>query len=124
MACGWSNVGGAADMAAALADESDTTYAQSPIAPSSSTLTVAPGATPLDASGAIVSTRLQVNTPTGVVPVLIELLEIVSGSPVVRSSRVQNATSGWNTFEWTLTSTENSSIVDRTKLQGRITAGV
>lgn len=120
----WTTVGGVADVAAAMADETDTSYAQSPVSPVSAAVTVAPTAgVILDATQTIVSTRFRVSTGAPV-SVLIELLEVVAGSPVLRSSRVATGALGWNPYEWTLSSAEHASITDRSKLQGRITAGV
>lgn len=119
----WTVMGGSADLAAAMADEADVTFAQTPVSPSSAAMTVAPGAGTLDATKTIVSTRYRV-TSNANVSILIELVELVSAAPVVRSSRTVMGGFGWSTYEWTLTSAENSSITNRSQLQGRITAGV
>jgi hypothetical protein len=95
---GWTNQGGAADMAAATADELDSTYAQSPANPTSAALTLKVGN--LDVGLPTVAVRNQATSASPPTTLLIELLE----NTTTRSSRTVNPVSTtWTDTTWQLT---------------------
>lgn len=114
---GWTNTGGTS-LASVLADETDTTYAQSKAAPTSDDPftvslngTLAPGAV-------TVTTRAQADTASPATTLKVELLQ---GATVI-ASRTFNMTASWADYSFTTTSGETAAITDRTILKVRNTA--
>lgn len=115
----WLNQGGAATEYAALADESDTTYVQSPDNPTSPIYDeYAVGS--LAAGDITVTGRHQVALSSPAISVLVELRQ---GATVI-SSRTYTPTTSWVTFSWALSSGENTAVTDRTNLRVRVTPTV
>lgn len=109
------NVGGAADIAAALADELDTTYAQSPDSPSGSQATWGFGT--LNAGDVTTKTRNSVSAASPPVTRTIDLLQTAT----VISTRSITLPTTITDHQWTTSPTETATITDRTALRVRIT---
>lgn len=111
----FTNQGGAADLAAALADESDTTYAQSPDNPSAAYIEY--GFPTLASGDVTVKTR---NKATAGSPASQTLIELRQGSTVI-SSRTVTLTTSYVDHTWTTSSAETSAITNRSDLRVRLT---
>lgn len=111
----FTNVGGAASIPAALADESDTTYAESPDNPAGASFTV--DFAPLGSGPITIATRDVASSAT---PAITRLVELLEGSTVRASFSYALTTSAAN-HNYTLTTPENAAIVDRNALRLRFT---
>lgn len=112
----FTNVGGAASILAALADSSDTTYAESGAAPSGDTLEVEHQPTPAGAK--TVKYDLQGDSAS---PTTSWVVQLVQGSTIIRSW--DETAVGTTIIRRTrvLTSSENAAITDPTNLSMRYT---
>lgn len=112
----WTNVGGAASIEAALADESSTTMAQGPDNPSGAALTVTH-----DPVGAGLVTVLTKDKATGASPVVTRTVALMQGSTVIATGVPFVLTTSAVDHSFTTTSTEAATITDRSALRIRVT---
>jgi len=118
---GWTKVNGATYSAAvneSITD--DTSYDESPVAPSSSVIEwkLAAGSFPGSTGGHIVTVRMEaVSAVSSSVT-----CALVQGTTIISSSTFTNISSSYTDYSWTLTPTEASNITDYTDLRIRVTA--
>lgn len=112
----YANVGGAGSIPAALADESDTTYAESPENPAGASFTV--DFLPIGSGPITVTTR---NMATSSTPAISRLIELLQDSTVIASATVSPLPTVAATHSFTLNTTQNAAITDRSALRLRIT---
>jgi hypothetical protein len=108
---GWSIVGGSGSMALALADESDSTYVQSPDNPTGGTETVKfallnPG---------LVTVKVR-HSATASSPVITRTYELMQGATIISTRSVTLPTTITD-YSWTTTSAEAANITDRSDLR-------
>ncbi len=109
-------VGGAGTIAGALADETDTTYIQSPGAPNAASVTVAMD--PLTAGPVTVKVR---HAQSEASPSIVRKYEILQGS-TVKATRSVTLTQAWVDYTFTTTTSETNAIsIPRNNLSLRIT---
>lgn len=114
----WSNVGGSSSIAAALADESDATYGQTPPSPSNAAITFALGG------------RLATGTPSVLVklsatnstPATYATIDLLQGTTVIATRTHGPLTTTVTDYNFTLTTGEAAAITDRGNLNLRVTA--
>lgn len=113
---GWTNVGGAASLEAAVADDSDATYAESGDNPSGAQPVnfalpeVGPGPLTLRVRG----------SASAASPLISRTVTLRQGTTVIASRTTTLSTSPTD-FEWTTTTAEANAITDRTQLRVAIT---
>lgn len=112
----WSNVGGAASIPAALADESDATYAQTPPAPANATMTLGMDAR-LGSGTPTVTVRLAASAST---PATYSDVALMQGTTVVATRNFGPLSTSPTDYSFTLTSGETAAITDRSQLRLRI----
>lgn len=111
---GYTNVGGAASIPAALADSSDSTYAQSPANPTGPAQLVVQIGT-LTPGLPTVTVRSVASAASPPVTRTLALVQL-PGLTVISSRTIDPVPTSDTTFSWTLTSTEESNITDFTQL--------
>lgn len=108
----WSNVGGSSSIAAALADESDTTYGQTAPSPTNASITFALGG------------RLATGTPSVLVrlsatsasPATYATVQLLQGSTIIATRTHGPLTTTVSDYNFTLTTGEAAAITDRGNL--------
>lgn len=113
----WSNVGGAASIPAALADELDSTYAQTVAAPASAQITLG------------MNGRLGSGTPTvlvrllasAVTPAAYADVALMQGNVVIATRNFGPLSTSATDYSFTLTTGEAAAITDRSDLRLRVT---
>jgi hypothetical protein len=116
---GYTNVGGASSLQAAVADSSDVTYIESPQAPSGSAITLR--LQPQPSGPVTVTPRHQKSDATATITALYELLQ-GSGGTVIASQSYSVGTSWVDDTPFTTNTTQTGSITDFNNLWVRITA--
>ncbi|MFE4469566.1 hypothetical protein ACFRFH_12195 [Leifsonia sp. NPDC056824] len=109
---GWSIAGGSGSMSIALADESDTTYVQSPDNPTGGSEVVKFA---LLQTG-LVTIKVRHNA-TNASPVITRTYELVQGSSTIISTRSVVLPTTITDYSWTTTSAEAANITDRSDLR-------
>jgi hypothetical protein len=114
---GWSNVGGASGISAGLADELDTTYAQTPASPVNAQITFTMNGR-LAAGTPTVSVRLSATATT---PSTFVDVALMQGTTVIATRNFGPLTTSATDYGFTLTAGEASNITDRGDLRVRVT---
>lgn len=114
---GWTNVGGAASSAAALADESDSTYTSTLTNPANAAQTFTMNGI---LQGGPVTVKVRADIDTAVAGTLV--VDLMMGSSTVVATRTHSLTTTKQDFTWTTTTGETAAITDRTDLRVRVTA--
>lgn len=112
----WANVGGAANMAAALADELDTSYATTGATPSNAEITFSLDGT-LNTGPVVVKVRADIDTAVAGT-IVVDLLQ----TSTVVATRTFSVTTTKQDFTFTTTTAETAAITSRSDLRLRITA--
>lgn len=113
----WSNVGGAASNAAALADETDTTYCTTGANPANATETFSMNGT-LDTGPVTVKVRANIDT-AGVAGTLV--VDLMQGATLI-ATRTFNLVNAVTDFSFVTTTAETNAITNRSDLRIRYTA--
>lgn len=112
----FTNVGGSASLEAAMADESDTTYAQSPANPAGAAITF--GFSELAAGAVTVNVRHYADVAS---PPIARTYDLMQGATVISTRTVSPLPTTVTAYSWTTNSTETANITDRTQLRLRVT---
>jgi hypothetical protein len=115
----FTSIGGASSLFAALADEADTTYIQSPANPSGTSITL--GMPELSAGTPTVTMRHAADVASPVIGVTYDLLQ---GTTVVSTRTIATLPTTITDYSWTATSGETAVVTDRTQLRVRVTTSV
>jgi hypothetical protein len=115
----FTNVGGAANLPTALADELDTTFVQSPANPSATVVTF--GLPELSAGTPTITVRHNVDAAS---PVISTTYSLMQGATVISTRTVTPMPTVITDYSWTATSGETALITDRTQLSLRISTTV
>lgn len=112
----WVNVGGAASLDAALADESDTTYLETPAAPAGAAVSV--GLAPLTLGDVTIKARHQASAAS---PAVTRIYDLMQGTTVIATRSVTLPTA-WTDYTFTTTTAETAAIASpRSNLVVRVT---
>lgn len=103
----WTNVGGAASIEAALADESATTLAQTPDNPAGAAITVA-----FDPVGAGAVTVKTSNVATSATPVVGRVIDLMAGATVIASATIAALPTVAADHEFTTTVAQTAAITE------------
>lgn len=112
----WTNEGGAGSIEAALADGSDTTYAETPTNPAGAILNVE--TEPLGLGPVTVKTRDKCDTAS---PAITRTVELLQGATVIATGTPFVLTTSWVDHEFTTDTGETATITDRSALRVRVT---
>ena len=112
----WTNIGGAASLDAALADESNVTYIASPANPAAAAITVSMNGT-LNTGPVTVKVKADIDAA---VAATVDVA-LMQGTTVV-ATRTFTVTTSIQDFQFTTTTGETSSITNRADLRIRLTA--
>lgn len=114
----WTNEGGAASLQAALADESNTTYVQSPANPTNDVFIMDYPvlADTLDIVVAVI------HSTSASSPVITHVYDLLQGSTVISTRTVVGVPTTPTAYSWTTSAGETAGVTDRSQLKLRVTA--
>jgi len=113
----WTNVGGASSLSAALADESDATYAQTPASPANAEITFGMNAR-LATGTPNVTVRLSASDST---PPTYADVALLQGTTVIATRNFGPLPTTVTEYSFTLTGPEAANVTDRGDLRVRVT---
>jgi hypothetical protein len=115
----FTNQGGAASLEAALSDELDTTFVQSPANPAGASMTVS---LPELATGTVtLNVKHKADTAS---PAISRVYALLQGTTVINTRTVNPLPTVTTAFSWSTSAAETSAITDRTQLRVRWTDSV